>query len=117
MRIDINCHDRYLNELCWRLKDIDEDIYKVKWIMKDGIWMVDNSVDMRELCDLIIVYDGYGVPVELKGSMDKRNKATSQITSGSRFITDELGLDCSYGKFVVYNKDKYIWEIVALREM
>jgi hypothetical protein len=108
-----NIHDRYLDELCWRLPEIDENPYKVKWILKDGIWMPEDSVDRIELCDLVLAYyDGHGVPIELKGDHSKRNKAISQIQSGKRFIEDVLDMDCCYGKFVVYKNGKYIWERV-----
>ena len=100
-------HDTYLDDLVTHLEDIGENRKHIKWIMKDGIWMSNKSYEHNQLCDLIVVYyDGYGIPIELKGSSSKRPKALKQIFSGKKFITNELGLDCPYGKIVIYNHSR-----------
>jgi hypothetical protein len=103
-------HDSYLEKLVTNLHKIKEDIKDIKWIMKDGIWMKDQSEDYNLLCDLIVVfYSGYGVPIELKGNKDKRLKAKKQILSGKKFIEEVLNLPVPRGKFVVYTPKGLYW--------
>jgi hypothetical protein len=99
-------HDYYLSELIRNLYQIEEDPRQIKWIMKDGIWLPERGNTKRgSLCDLILVYhDGFGVPIELKGSMEKKQKAKDQLDWSRRFIIDELHLPVPYGKFVCYKK-------------
>ena len=100
-------HDTYLEDLVTHLEDIGEDKKGIQWIMKDGIWMPDDTVAYNQLCDLILVYyNGTGIPVELKGSSRKRDKALIQIESGRKFITDVLGLECPHGKIVIYSNSR-----------
>jgi hypothetical protein len=101
-------HDYFLDRLIDNLEDIGEDPYRVKWMMKDGIWMPDNSTSRFKFCDLILIYyDDYGIPIELKGGSDKKSNGVKQIISGREFIEDELNLDCPYGKFVTYGSGRY----------
>jgi len=109
-----NSHDHYLNNLINRLYEVDENLYQMKWIMKDGVWLHEDSLDRHKLCDLICIYDGFGVPIELKGDKKKRNNAVEQIRSGQHFIRDELELECSYGRFVVYTVNGYYQERINL---
>jgi len=100
-----NMHDMYLENLVNNLQSIDESISNVKWIIKDGKWFVPNTNIQRKFCDLILIYDTYGVPVELKGSYVKKHKAMEQLRSGKQFILEELAplkLTVPYAKFVVY---------------
>ena len=88
-------HNFYLDELVNRLYNIDEDYKKIQWIMKDGIWKMENQATRFKLCDLILVYyGGRAIPVELKGSRHKRTKAIIQINSGRKFIETVLNLKC-----------------------
>lgn len=81
--------------------------------MKDGIWLIDGTEARHDLCDLILVYqENYGVPVELKGSRQKRGKALRQLESGANFILNELNLDCPYGRFVTYRQNPYHSEMI-----
>jgi hypothetical protein len=106
-------HDYYLETLINNLDSIGENRRKIHWIMKDGIWIKENSYDHNKLCDLILVYyDNHAIPVELKGSSVKYDSAVLQIDSGRRFITDVLNLSSPYGIFVVYSNNCYYPEKV-----
>jgi hypothetical protein len=107
-------HDMYLDNLVSHLMDIGENLRSVRWIMKDGLWLIDGQ--RQKLCDLIISYSTYAVPVELKGSNQKhkRQKAMEQISRGYDFISTELHLVCRYGKFVIYNDGAYVTTRVEL---
>jgi hypothetical protein len=86
----------------------------MRWIMKDGIYKPEHTLDRNMLCDLICVYKNYAVPIELKGNRDKKQKAIMQIQSGREFIVEELHLRCPYGKFVVY-RDGYSFEKINFK--
>jgi hypothetical protein len=109
-------HNYYLNKLIYHLKDIDEDLTNVNWILRDGIWFKNHEQQCQSLCDLVLVtYNKIGIPIELKGSISKRSKALSQITQGREFIEDVLHLPCDYGKIVIYGDNKYKYETKYFR--
>ena len=111
-RTSRNNHDWYLEQLVYNLKSIGEDIRDVEWIIKDGIWMPTPNYRVK-FCDLILVsYSKKAVPIELKGSRLKEDKAHEQISNGKRFIEEVLNLECPYGKFVSYKDDRYYYKIV-----
>jgi hypothetical protein len=100
-------HKYYLDMLVEALEEVDESRQDAVWIMKEGIWYRPNSLDREKLCDLIIVYPNYAVPMELKGSWHQRHKAFEQIRYGKRFIDEEIHKPVHYGKMVVYDEGKY----------
>ena len=115
----IDPHSFYLDELVKNLESIDENPLKLQWILKEGLWYHKGSTALYSLCDLILVYyDGYGVPVELKGSKngDKKSKARNQARAGRNFVVNVLGKQCSYGKIVFYDNKKYDFELVRFRD-
>lgn len=59
--------------------------------------------DLKPMCDLVIGFKGYAVPVEVKGSGVHRDKALKQIRYGREWILSELGLFVPYQKIVYYN--------------
>lgn len=95
-------HSKSLDYLVSHLNVIGENRKKTKWIMKEGIWLKHNSLNQKPFCDIICVYEEYGVPIELKGSFSHSKQARYQLRQGKEFIHDELGLDCPYGKIVIY---------------
>ncbi len=103
----------FLEKLVHRLNEVREDKSKINWILKEGIWLQENSTNQQQMCDLILVYKRYAIPVELKGSFDKKNKAIQQIYQGKRFIQENLKLRVPYGKFVVYTGNRYKFENYA----
>lgn len=107
-------HNLYLDELVHRLDEIDEDKQSAVWMMKDGIYLHKDSYAQKKLCDLIIGYRDYGVPVELKGSWNKASYARQQVQSGASFLRHELGMFVPYGKVVVYDKGFYEFKVVDL---
>jgi len=108
-------HDFYLEELINNLNEIDEDKKKIKYIIKDGIWLRENSFERISLPDLIIIYYNHnGKPIELKGSKSKRAKAISQLKYGKIFIMTELLHYVEYGKIVYYHAGSYEYESVPL---
>lgn len=111
--MSIFVHDGYLNDLIAHLDTIGERKEGIKWIMKDGIWLREDG-QRKTLCDLIVVYEGFGVPIELKGSIAKKYKAEIQLRSGAAFIRRELGLRTDYGVFVVYGGVKYHHERMSV---
>lgn len=104
-------HDWYMNELVRNLEQVGEDRTGIEWIMRDGIWMKQNSLGQLKLCDLIIgYYDGTGSAIELKGSKKKRRKAMAQVRQGIKFLEDRLGYTDVTGKIVYYSNGQYQWE-------
>ena len=110
-------HDLYLEELVNNLGEIGETPRELKYFIRDGIYRPEPYKNIIRFCDLILVYhpneihtQEYGVPVELKGSKRKRRSALEQLANGTRFITEELGIDSPHGKFVTYNKGMYEYE-------
>ena len=94
----MNKHDYYLDMLVNHVDIIDED--GLRWMMKNCIWRPNGSD--KKMCDLICVHSDNAIPIEMKGNTRYRDYAMLQILSGRAFIEDELGMDCPYGKFVLY---------------
>ncbi|MFW6173352.1 MAG: hypothetical protein ACOC5T_06370 [Elusimicrobiota bacterium] len=99
-------HPEYLDELVMHIDLIDENMEEAKWIMKEGIYLRDDSVKQLPFCDIIIGYEDYGVPAELKHSKKQRGHARQQIESGRQYL-ESVGLDVPYGKFVLYPEFDY----------
>lgn len=96
-------HDYFLEKLIYHLSEIDENQNEIEWIMKDGVWQKRGLNQNHSLCDLLVGYfGGFGVPIELKGSVKKKSKAKKQIISGREFLEDVLKIPVSYGKVVIY---------------
>ena len=109
-------HNYYLNNLIYNLDKIDEDLSKVNWVFRDGIWFKDRAKQRESLCDLVLVtYDKMAIPIELKSSRKKRQKAVHQIYQGRDFINNVLELPCEYGKFVIYENDGFKYETIDLK--
>jgi hypothetical protein len=101
-------HDAYLENLIDNLNLLGENRKEIEWIMKDGVWKEENSLNKIKLCDLLIgYYDGHAIPIELKGSKKQFLSAKKQVTSGKNFLENELGLFVPYGKIVVFDKGFY----------
>lgn len=111
--MSIHVHDGYLQDLIAHLDTIGEKKEGIKWIMKDGIWLREDG-QRKTLCDLIVVYDGFAVPIELKGSKEKKYKAHAQLKAGGAFIRYELHSKADYGVFVVYGHDRYFHERLSV---
>ena len=111
-------HDYHLHTLANNLEIMN--IYKrdIKWIMKDGLWFHDASALNVSLCDLLVaMQDNTVIPIELKGSVYKRDKAIDQLFYGRKFVEDNL-TDYkikSYGYFVIYHKGTYDFERISLK--
>lgn len=108
MRPDVK-HNKYLDKLATHLDIIGESLRDIKWILKDGIWLRENEVHRRSLCDLICVYSNKAIPIEFKLEQN-RSRAIQQINQGREFIEKELKLKAPYGKYV-RTKD-YITEVI-----
>jgi len=106
-------HEAYLDELVYSLDKIDESRKDVRTILKGPIWFSEQSSRQKSLCDMILIYEDYGVPLELKGSKHKRRKALKQINQGKKWLEEFMPeLDVPYGKFVTYGKTAYGYELV-----
>lgn len=105
-------HSFYLDQLIDRFYLIGEDKRDFQWIMKEGIWLKQDSYEQNSLCDIVGVrYDGTGLVVELKGSKRKKSCAECQLYKGVDFLRDVIGVDKRIDKkFVLYRhrkKDNY----------
>jgi hypothetical protein len=106
----ITQHALCLDNIVNHINLIGENRHNVRWIMREGIWFLDQpTFSHRTFCDLIIAYDTYAVPVELKGSKCHADKAKEQVQAGREFIKDILKLQCPYGKLVVYSAVGDYW--------
>ncbi|WP_298753761.1 hypothetical protein [uncultured Arcobacter sp.] len=104
-------HDQYLENLVTHLNLVGEKREEISWIIKDGIWMYDNSVQYHKLADLICVYQHpYVSAIELKGSKGQRTKAKKQLDSTAQFINDILGIHDFGLKIVYYTNGNYSFE-------
>jgi len=105
-------HEKYLERLIFRLKEIGERPKDIEWVMKEGIWYKKNH-EQISMPDIIACYRNKDFLVaELKGSRNKRDKAVSQIEQGVKFVEINLTFNKIFKKFVVYEQGKYYWERV-----
>jgi hypothetical protein len=100
-------HKYYLDMLVEALEEVDESRQDASWIMKEGIWYRPQSLDKEKLCDLIVVYPNYAVPIELKGSWEQKRKGMVQLDYGKKFIDTEIHKPVYYGKLVVFEDGAY----------
>ena len=106
-------HEAYLDELVYNLDAVGESRGDVLTIIKGPIWFSRQSSRQKSLCDMILIYEDYGVPMELKGSKYKRRKALRQINKGKEWLNEFFpDLDVPYGKFITYGKTTYGYELV-----
>jgi hypothetical protein len=96
------------------MEAIDEDRREIQTIIKEPIWYQDHEFSYRSLCDLIVVYKNYAVPVELKGNSSKKAKAVKQLLNGKTYIDEFIHRECNYGKFVLYGRDSYQFHKIDL---
>lgn len=110
-------HTHFLDKLVTNLYSVGENPRKMHWIMKEGIWLREDDVGYKPFPDLICVYDSYGIPIEIKGSRQKKTKGLKQLCQGALFILNELELDCPYGRFVTYNtRSQYVGEMIFFEQ-
>ena len=108
-------HDYFLDRLVANLSKIEENKKEVKWILKDGLWLQENSCNRLSLCDLIIIYyNNEGSAIELKRNIRKKSKAKLQCQQGKKFITNE-GYEFKHAKLVIYNSNNYDWLYLNLK--
>jgi hypothetical protein len=92
-----------LNSLRANLENILQIEKNINSFIVEPVWKDLNGDDIS-LCDGLIVYDDFAIPLELKQSEIKRNKAINQLYQGNEYIRSELNLNPSgYGIFVCYN--------------
>ena len=102
-----NNHRYHLDHLVDNLQIIGEDPHDIAWVMKEGVWLRDNSTNRNKFCDIIAVYqNGLAVPIELKSSNADLVYAQVQIDQGRMFIEDVLGLTVEHGKLVTYDRSR-----------
>jgi len=107
-------HTKTLDYLTKHLNEIDEDPFGIRWIMREGIWMPDDSVDYSPFPDLIVGYDEYAVPVELKLSYKHKDHAVKQLEEGKRWVEEHTNKYCQCGKFVMPNGKGFIYEEITI---
>jgi len=104
-------HDQNLERIIKDLSLIDEDVMDVKFIMKEGIYLQDNSTFYKKMCDLLIgFYNEEGLCLELKRGESQSNKAILQLTSGRRLMRDTFGYDIVRGKIAYYGSGRIKYE-------
>ena len=108
-------HELYLDRLVNHLHEIDENIRNACWIMKEGLYLKNNSENQKKLCDLIIGYYNNSISlIELKGTKNKKDKARIQLLSGFELATECFGYDKDdvVMKAVYYTNSGYEYEII-----
>ena len=108
-------HAYYLEELIRNLHKVDENPKDISWVMHEGIWLRNGSGVYHSMPDLILGYADFNVHLlELKGSKNKRGKATQQLLSGAEFVTTHFpSYDIRAMKIVYYTKGNYTYEEIS----
>ncbi len=97
-----NLHNKTLEDIVKSPSLIGEDVNKLVSILREPIWYNINSQDYQKMCDIILIYDNYGIPVEVKGSDRYREKAIIQVYQGKKYIENIIGLPVPNGKIAYY---------------
>jgi hypothetical protein len=107
-------HQKYLNNIVDHLYEVGESREHLKGLLIEPRYYK-NGVDLNKMCDMILLYTDKGIPLELKGTRAKKEKAVEQLHFGKRFLQEELNIkNIPYGLFVTYNDNKYWYERVEL---
>ncbi len=86
-----------------QLNHLDLDYSTLERILVEPTWISENGREIS-LCDAILVFSTFAVPLELKQSLIKREKALKQLRNGKKYIGEELQIEsANYGLFVIYN--------------
>lgn len=112
-----NKHFETLDYITLHLDEILENPKKAIWVMKEGIWLQDGSICYNPFPDLIVAYDFFAVPVEVKATRKDKKRGIDQLVSGRRFIITKLRLPCDYGKIVYYGKRELYYDQIDLRKL
>lgn len=104
-------HNRYLTNLEFHLDLVGESREDIVTVLKEPVWYKPGSAREESLCDIIIGYEDYYIPLELKGCRNKKSKAVKQLRQGHKFIDTILQRENGdYGLFVVYKNQAYTYE-------
>lgn len=103
-------HAKYLRKLVHNIDVLGIDRSAIYEVYVEPEWL-NRYGNPQELCDLILNCHTFAVPVELKASLVKREKAISQLYQGKEYALHELGLTSNYGFFVVYDKQLSLYQI------
>lgn len=108
-------HSKYLNYLIHNLQTINENPNNICSIIKEATWLREGYKIQNSLCDLIILYyDSSFLPIELKHSTLKRNKALQQISQGYDFGINVLNQRYIRPGKIVYYKEPFKYESVEI---
>jgi hypothetical protein len=105
-------HSFYLSNLVRNLGLVGVKHRNIQTVIKEPEWFYGPEHQQHELCDLLVgLNDRTFVPIELKGSKGKRDKALSQIASGHEYCHKVFRATTNFGLFVVYlEPGKYYFE-------
>lgn len=108
-------HAFFLQRIVYDLSLINEDKYKTKWIMREGIYLQDDTLNNNKLSDLIIGYQDFNLSlVELKRSTKRRTKALEQLISSKELVTDCFNnYNIKAAKIVYYKNNSLLVEDVT----
>ena len=111
-------HDQSLNDIINYPHKIGEQLDQISWVMKEGIWLREETNDQRKFCDIIFGYwDKTGVPIEYKNSPSRREHALKQLRNGILFLEEELGVSARYGLFVWSDQGTYEYERYTTKDL
>lgn len=110
-------HAMHLSDLESRLELIGEDKSKLVSLIVEPAWYKPNTHAQYKLCDMILIYPHYAVPLEYKSSRAKRDKAIQQLISGKKYCSEVLTKNATYGLFVSYSGGKYLTEKILYHKI
>ena len=99
----LNIHDKTLDNIIVQPHLIEENINNIVCLLREPIFLRRGVKDMQSMCDLVIGYKNYAVPIEIKATSSYRDKAIRQVLQGGKFIRENLRVEAKYGKIIYYN--------------
>ena len=97
-------HKKYLDYLSNNLDILG--IGPIETVLVEPEWKNQQN-QVMSLCDLIAINSYQAIPIELKQSQVKKEKALKQLHRGVEYIIDELKMiPASKGFFVLYDPKK-----------
>lgn len=95
-------HDVHLERIVSHLELIGQTKRELKYCFPNVSFLFDGR--NLKFCDIVLAYDVYGVPIELKKSFGGKDKALEQMANGASFLEREMKLVVPYGKIVFYGE-------------
>lgn len=109
-------HTKCLEDIVNNIGIVGLNKRNTSWIIPEGVWYIDNSIQLHKLCDLVVgMHDRTAIPIEIKATRNYNKKAIEQLYAGKQLAEDYMHYEVTEGKIVYYGRGIYQVRNIDLR--